>query len=74
MEFWTVMIIVYGTTTLGSDASLIPYPNRAACGDAIEFVFGTLEETFPDLSIHCVETDEFSRMVRPKPRPEGLGQ
>lgn len=72
MEFWTIMIISFGGGMFADEQSLIPYPSPSACGDAIEYVYGTLEEGFPELVIQCAVTDEPSRMVRPKPRPEGL--
>ena len=72
MEFWTVMLISYGTAVMGSDASLIPYPSVEDCGNAIMPVYDTLHADFPDLMIQCVETQEVSNSLRPMPRPEGL--
>lgn len=72
MEFWTIMIITYGGAVFGDETSVIPYPSPRACGDAIEAVYATLAEPFPELMIQCRETAEVSRMVYPKPRPADL--
>lgn len=73
MEFWTVMVITYGTTVFGADVSLVAYPSAKTCGDAIPAVYDTLFPSFPDLMIQCVETGTLSSSMRPKPRPEELG-
>ena len=72
MEFWTIMVISFGTTVMDADSSLIPYRSAQACGDAIMPVYDTLSDTFPDLMIQCVETVELSSTLRPMPRPEEL--
>lgn len=74
MEYWTVMLITYGTVVMGADASLIPYPDAKSCGDAITSVYDTLHDAFPDLTIQCVETTELSSTLRPMPRPEELNK
>lgn len=74
MEFWTVMVITYGVTVLGADVSLVPYRSPKECGDAIVPVYDSLASTFPELMIQCIETEEPSVLIRPKPRPEGLGE
>lgn len=72
MEFWTIMIITFGGGVFADDVSLLPYQSPKACGDAIEAIYATLHEPFPELVIQCRETEEVSRMVYPKPRPEHL--
>lgn len=72
MDFWTIMVITFGTTVLDADASMIPYPSAQACGDAIIPVYDTLHDAFPDLMIQCVETSTLSASLRPMPRPEEL--
>lgn len=74
MNMWTIMVISYGVTVFQADTSLIPYPSREACGDAVEVVAGTMIADFPDLVVQCVETTVPSASLRPKRRPEGLGQ
>lgn len=67
-----MMLISYGTVVMGADASVIPYPDANACGDAIMSVYDTLHDAFPNLTIQCVETEEPSSTLRPMPRPKGL--
>lgn len=76
MKFWTIMIISYGVGGLNGafedEQSYIPYPSVKDCGEAIEVVFETLADSFPDLMIQCKETKLLSRAVYPRPRPTDL--
>lgn len=69
MNMWTIMVISYGVTVFQADTSLIPYPSRESCGDAVEVVAGTMIADFPDLVVQCVETTVPSASLRPKPNP-----
>lgn len=72
MEYWTVMwiTVLSGVAVEGSTAGLV-YPSLEACEAAIAPVVATLPY---DYNVICEETATMSRVVRPKPRPEGLGQ
>lgn len=72
MDFWTIMVITFGGGVFADEQSLIPYPSAKACGEAIEVVYETLHDPFPELVIQCVESDEPSRVLKPKRRPADL--
>lgn len=74
MKFWTIMIITYGAGYFDGEQSLIAYPDAMTCGQAISTMYDALHPTFPDLMIQCKESDQLSNPMRPKPRPEGLGE
>lgn len=73
MHFWTLLVITFGAHGAFKDqVSYLPYPDMQTCGDAMTAVAGTLQPTFPDVMLQCIETDELNEKVRPLPRPEGL--
>lgn len=72
MKFWTIMVIIYGTSVFEKDQSMIPYPSAEACGAAIEPIWDSFDAAFPDMVIQCVPTELPSRMIRPKARPAHL--
>ena len=49
------MIIMYGASW--DDVSVLDYPSQEECSAAIEPVFATLKDAYPELTIICRETD-----------------
>ena len=74
MTYWTLLVIVYGVGPMDAFASTIPYPTMQACGDAMVLIEPTLLDNFPDLSLHCMESNVPYSSIRPKQRPEGLNE
>lgn len=66
------MVITFGIDVMDANTALVPYKSEEACGQAIMPVYDTLHDTFPDLVIQCVETEQLSSTLRPMPRPENL--
>ncbi len=70
MEYWTVMWITVLSGALDGTTSGLVYPNLETCEGSIQEVTATLEY---DYSVLCEESNLVSKAVRPKRRPEGLG-
>ena len=73
MTYWVFLVIVFGEGSFDKTVSLLPFPDMRSCGNAIETVDTLLRPAFPDLSLHCMETERASGSIRPQPRPEDLG-
>ena len=74
MAFWTVMWITMLGGPYNPDdgpVSAIIYPSLASCRAALSAVGDTLPY---DHNLLCEETTTLSSSMRPKRRPEGLGQ
>lgn len=71
MEYWTIMWITIISGTLDGKGSFIVYPSFQQCEAALNSVSDTLSY---DHQLECEETHTPSKSLRPKRRPEGLGQ
>lgn len=71
MAFWTVMWITMLSDPFEFATSYVVYPSLAACEAALLTVGGTIPY---DHNILCEETTALSASIRPKRRPEGLGE
>lgn len=69
MKFWTILVVTYGTGYFDGEKSLLAYPSIEACNEMMLPVFDSLQPTFPDVMVQCVESDQLSNPIRPKPRP-----
>lgn len=73
MTYWTVLWINILSGPLdGSNSGLI-YPSLESCEAAINTVVSTFSGAY-DYNVTCEETTQLSSSIRPKPRPEGLGE
>jgi len=71
MEYWTIMWITVLSGYLDGSIVALPYETLAQCEAAIPSVSDTLPY---DYNIKCEETPTASSSMRPKRRPEGLGE
>jgi hypothetical protein len=73
MEYWTILWInVLGGPMDGAASGLI-YENLAKCEASIPAVVAAIDGQY-DYNIACMETETLSASIRPRPRPEGLGE
>lgn len=63
-------ITILGGPIDGSTSGLL-YPSLEACEASIITVTSTMVDHY-DFSVFCEETATMSKIVRPRPRPEGL--
>lgn len=70
MEYWTVLWITVLSGPLADSTSGLIYENLEQCEAAIKPITDTLEY---DYSVVCEESMTPSASIRPKRRPEGLG-
>jgi hypothetical protein len=73
MEFWTVLWITVLSGPLDWSTSGLIYNSLAECEAAIATVIDTIDGQY-DYSVVCEESMTLSSSIRPRPRPEGLGQ
>lgn len=71
MTYWTVMWITMLGGPYDGQGSFIVYPSLETCEAALSAVGDTLSY---DHNLLCEETTTLSASIRPKRRPEGLGQ
>lgn len=71
MTYWTVMWITMLGGVYDGQGSFIVYPSLETCEAALSAVGDTLPY---DHNLLCEETTTLSGSIRPKRRPEGLGQ
>lgn len=71
MEYWTIMWITALGGMIDGNATALVYPSLASCEAALTPVSNTLPY---DHNMICEETEMLSSSIRPKRRPEGLGQ
>lgn len=71
MEYWTIMWITVLSGYLDGSIVAVPYETLAQCEAALQPVSNTLPY---DHNMICEETPTPSKSMRPKPRPEGLGE
>ena len=71
MAHWTIMWITALGGPFDGQSSFLVYPSFEVC----EASMATVSDTLPyDHNLSCEETTVLSSSLRPKPRPEGLGQ
>ena len=71
MTYWTILWITALGGPFDGDVSYMVYPSLETC----EAATATISATLPyDHTIQCEETTMLSSSLRPKPRPEGLGE
>ncbi len=71
MTYWTVMWITILGGPYDGQGSFVAYPSLETCEAALSAVGDTLPY---DHNLLCEETPTPSASMRPKRRPEGLGQ
>lgn len=69
-KYWTILMITYGEGYFQNDASLLPFASVQECESAVAVMFPMMVETFPRVSMRCVQS--VSPSQRPKPRPADL--
>jgi hypothetical protein len=72
MEYWTVLWITVLSGPLDGSTSGLIYRDLSACEAAISPVVATIDGQY-DYNVICEETLLPSSLLRPQPRPEGLG-
>lgn len=73
-EFWTILVITYSGALLGGDVSYVALPSHSACVAAMDVIYEELYPHMPELMLQCIDTDTMSSSIRPKARPEGIGE
>ena len=71
MEYWTIMWITALGGMIDGNVTALVYPSLETCEAALSTVSDTL---LYDHNMICEETEVASSSIRPKRRPEGLGQ
>lgn len=71
MTFWTILWVTALGGPYDGESAFLVYPSLEACEAALIPVSDTLPY---DHSLICEETPALSSSLRPKRRPEGLGQ
>lgn len=71
MTFWTIMWITALGGMIDGNVTALVYPSLESCEAALSAVSDTLPY---DHNMICEETEMPSSSIRPKRRPEGLGQ
>lgn len=71
MKFWTILWITFAGGPYDGEQAFMVYPSVETCEQALTVVSGTLPY---DHNLSCQETTVLSASLRPKRRPEGLGQ
>lgn len=69
---WTIMVITFTGGLFDGEVTLLPFRGTHACGQAIEAMYAQMAVAAPEVTVQCVPTG--APLVRPMPRPEGLGQ
>jgi len=73
-QFFTIMWLTFTVDGHGQMQTGIPYPSQQACGDALPAVYETIRLHYRDSAAQCKPTKVLSASIRPKQRPEGIGQ
>lgn len=71
MTYWTIMWITALGGVIDGNVTALVYPSLETCEAALSAVGDTLPY---DHNMLCEETTTLSGSIRPKRRPEGLGQ
>ena len=71
MTYWTVLFVTALGGPFDGETSYMVYPSLEACEAATAVISTTLPY---DHNMACEETTTLSSSLRPKPRPEGLGE
>ena len=71
MTYWTIMWITALGGVIDGNVTALVYPSLETCEAALSAVGDTLPY---DHNMLCEETATLSGSIRPKRRPEGLGQ
>lgn len=71
MKFWTILWITFAGGPFDDQQAYMVYPSLETCEHALTVVSDTLPY---DHNMICEETPTPSSSIRPKRRPEGLGQ
>lgn len=71
MTYWTIMWITALGGVIDGNVTALVYPSLETCEAALSAVGDTLPY---DHNLLCEETHTLSGSIRPKRRPEGLGQ
>jgi hypothetical protein len=72
MKFFTLMIITITVPDHGELQTVLLYPSRQACGEALPAVYETIRPHYPSSGAQCHVTPQLSASPRPKARPEGF--
>jgi hypothetical protein len=69
LEFFTVLVLTY--TVGGYEVqSRVLFPSAELCGDALSAYYGPIYAFDKNSMAQCERTDELSKTIRPKPRPQ----